>query len=93
MVAPLTAILKKTESSVTSASRVDNNEIVGGRGAVGGGAISQSDPLKKSAKLRSRTKSGHVDNNNNLEEPKFLTSNTKEVFNRLRQDFTKAPIL
>ena len=28
-----------------------------------------------------------------MEEPKFLTSNAKKTFNRLKQAFTKAPIL
>ena len=30
---------------------------------------------------------------NNLKESKFLTSKAKEAFNRLRQAFTKIPIL
>ena len=86
--APLTAMLKTTGSSITSASRVDDDEIVGDRGAV-----SWSDTLRKSAMSKSRTKSGHLGNSNNLKEHKFLTSNAREVFNRLRQAFTKAPIL
>ena len=83
IVAPLTAILKTIGSSIASASRVDNNEVVGG-----GGAIGWLDVSRKSAKSKSPTKSG-----NNLGEPKFLTSKAKKAFNRLRQAFTKAPIL
>ena len=86
--APLTAMLKTTGSSVTSASRVDDNEVVGG-----GGAIGRSDTSRKSDKSKSRTKSGHLGNSNNSKEHKFLTSNGRETFNRLRQAFTKAPIL
>ena len=88
MVAPLTAMLKTTGSSVASAFRVDDNEAIGGRGAGG-----RSDALRKSAKSKSQTKSGHLGNSNNSEEHKFLTSNAREAFNRLRQAFTKAPIL
>ena len=79
--APLTAMLKTTGSSVASASRVDDGEVVGGGGA------GRSDASKKSAKSK-RMKSAH-----DLEEPKFLTSKAKKAFNRLRQAFTKAPIL
>ena len=78
--APLTAMLKTTGSSVVSASRVDDGEVVGGGGA------GRSDASKKSAKSR-RMKSARS------EEPKFLTSEAKEAFNRLRQAFTEAPIL
>ena len=73
-------MLKTTGSSVASASRVDDGEVVGGGGA------GRSDASKKSAKSR-RMKSAR------LEELKFLTSEAKEVFNRLRQAFTEAPIL
>ena len=76
-------MLKTIGSSVVSASRVDDNELVDG-----GGAIGRSDASRKLAKFKIRTKSG-----NNLEEPKFLISKAKEAFNRLRQAFTKAPIL
>ena len=76
----LTAMLKTTGSSVASASRVDDGEVVGGGGA------GRSDASKKSAKSR-RMKSARS------EEPKFLTSEAKEAFNRLRQAFTEAPIL
>ena len=79
---PLTAMLKTTWSSITSASRVDDNEIVGG-----GATVGWLDTLRKSAKSK-KTKSG-----NNSKEPKFLTSKTKEAFNRLRQALTKVPIL
>ena len=84
---PLTTMLKTTGSSITSASRVDDNEIVGG-----GGAVGRSDASRKSAKSKSRSKSGHLDNSNNSEERKFLTFDAREAFNHLRQVFTKAPI-
>ena len=86
-------MLKITWLSIALASRIDDNEVVDGRGAVGGGAIGRSNASWKSAKSKSRIKSGHLGNSNNLKEPKFLTSNVKEAFNRLRQAFTKAPIL
>ena len=111
-------MLITSRSSVASASRVDDNEVVGGgcaigggaigRGAVGGGAVGGgtigggaigedavgwSDASRKLAKSKSRTKSGHLVNSNNLEEPKFLTFKAKEAFNCLKQAFTKAPIL
>ena len=86
--APLTAILKTTESSVASASRVDDDEVVGG-----GGTVGRSDASKKSAKSKSQPKSGHLGNSSNSEERKFLTSDAREAFNRLRQAFTEAPIL
>ena len=73
-------MLKTTGSSVASASRVDDGEVVGSGGA------GRSDASKKSAKSR-RMRSAHS------EEPKFLTSEAKEAFNRLRQAFTEAPIL
>ena len=85
--APLTTMLKTTGSSVASASRVDDGEVVGG------GGPGRSDASRKSAKSKSRSKSGHLGNNNNSEERKFLTSDAREVFNRLRQAFTKVPIL
>ena len=81
-------MLKTTGSSVASASRVDNDEVVGD-----GGAIGRSDVSKKSAKSKSRTKSRYLGNSNNSEESKFLTYDTKKAFNHLRQAFTKAPIL
>ena len=81
-------MLKTTGSSVASASRVDGDEVVGG-----GGAVGRSDASKKSAKSKSRPKNGHLGNSNNSEERKFLTSDVREAFNRLRQAFTKAPIL
>ena len=80
---PPTAMLNTTGSSITSASRVDDDEVVGIRDAVG-----RSDVSRKLAKSKSRTRSG-----NNLEKPKFLTSKAKKAFNHLRQVFTKALIL
>ena len=81
--APRTAILKTTGSSVESASRVDDIEVVSS------GDPGRSDVSKKSAKSKSRTKSG---NSNDLGKRKLLTSDTREGFNRLRQAFTKATI-
>ena len=74
--------MKTAGLSVASASKIDDNEVVGG-----GGTIGWSDASRKSAKSKSWTKSG-----NNLEEPKFLISKAKEAFNRLRQAFNKALI-
>ena len=79
--APLTAMLKTTGSSVASASRVDDGEVVGGGGA------DWTDTSKKSAKSK-KMKSVY-----NSVEPKFLISKAKKAFNRLRQAFTKASIL
>ena len=50
VVAALTAMLKITVLSIASASRVDDNEVVGG-----GSAVSQSDASRKSAKSKSWT--------------------------------------
>ena len=91
--APFTAILKTTRSSVTSASRVGGDEVVGSRGIVSRGAVGGSDASRKLAKSKSQTKSRHLENNDNLEELKVLTSNPKEAFNHLKQAFTKALIL
>ena len=81
-------MLKTPESSVASASRVDNNKVIDG-----GGAIGRLDASKKSTKSKSRTKSRYLGNNNDLEECKFLTSDAREAFNRMRQAFIEAPIL
>ena len=86
-------MLKTIRLSVISASRVDDNKVVGDRSAISKGAIGQSDTLTKLAKSKSRTKSGHLGNSNNSEEPKFLTSKVKKTFNYLRQVFTETPIL
>ena len=69
-------MLKTTRSFVASVSRVDNNEFISDRGAVG-----WLDTSKKLAKSKNQTKSG---NNNNFEKPKFLTSKAKEAFNCLK---------
>ena len=76
-------MLKTTESSVASTSRVNDDEVIGDRGAV-----VQSDALRNLAKAKNRTKS-----DNNSGEPMFLTSKAKEALNCLRQAFTKALIL
>ena len=81
-------MLKTTGSSIASAFRVDNNEVVDDKGVV-----DQSDVSKKSAKSKNQTKSGYLGNSNDLEERKFLISNAREAFNCLRQAFTKVPIL
>ena len=91
--ASLIVMLKITESSITSVSKVDDDEIISGGGAIGRSAVSWSDALKKLVKSKSRAKNGHLSNNNNTEEPKFLTPKAKKGFNRLRQAFIKAPIL
>ena len=82
--------MKTIGSSVALVSRVDDNEVVGGVDAVERGAVSRPNVLKKSAKSKSWTKS---DKSNNSEKPKFLTSEAKQAFNRLKQAFTKVPIL
>ena len=86
-------MLKTTISSVVLVFRVDDNEVVGIEGAIGGGAVGWLDALRKLTKSKSQTKNGHLGNSNNLKEPKFLTSKAKKAFNRLKQAFTKAPIL
>ena len=70
--APLTAMLKTTGSSVALAFKVDDNEVVGSRGA------GRSDMSKKSAKSKK------MKNVHDLKKPKFLTSKAKEAFNRLK---------
>ena len=88
-------MLNTTWSSVASASRIDNNEVIadGGRaGAESDGSVGRSDTSKKSTKSKIRTKIGYLGNNNNTKEPKFPTSKVRESFNYLRQVFTKAPI-
>ena len=81
-------MFKLTESSVASASILNDNDVAGD-----GGAVCRLDMSRKSTKSKSQMKSGHWDNCNNLEEPKFLTSEVKEVFNCLKQAFIKVPIL
>ena len=81
-------MLKTTGSSVISAFRVDGDEVIDG-----GGAVGQLNASRKSAKSKSRIKSGHLCNSNNLKERKFLTSNARKAFNHLWQAFTEAPIL
>ena len=85
-------MLKTIGSSVASAFRVDDDEVVG-KSVIIRSAVSRSDTLRKSAKSKSQTKSGHLGNSNDLEKPKFLTPKAKKVFNRLSQAFIKALIL
>ena len=49
----LTAMLKTTGSSVTSLSRVDDNEVVGGGDTIGRDAVSEPNASKKSVKSKS----------------------------------------
>ena len=72
-------MLKKTELSVILASRVDDNEVIGIRGAIGWLDIS-----RKSIKSKNQTKNGHLDNSNDLKKSKILNSKSKETFNCLR---------
>ena len=80
-------MLKATRSSVASVSRVDDNEVFGGRNV-----ISWLDVSRKT-KSKSWKKSEYLGNNNNLEEFKFLNFKAKKAFNHLKQAFMKAPIL
>ena len=89
-------MLKITGASITSASRVDDNLVVGSDsiGAESDGNVSLSDALrKKSIKSKSWTKNWYLSNSNNIEEPKFLNSRAKKAFNCLKQAFTKVSIL
>ena len=69
-------MLRSTQSSIVSASKVDDNNIVGG-GAINGGAVSWLNASKKLAKSKSRMKSGNLGNSNDLHKPKFLISKAK----------------
>ena len=78
----------------TSANKLDDGTAGGGADVDGFGSGSNEKSSKsrneKSAKSRKSTILG---NSKAMEEPKFLTSKTREAFNLLRQAFTKAPIL
>ena len=80
--APLTSMLKTTGSS-DLAQRDDDDEVVGG----GGDRNLSKSKKSKNAKSRIQTRFGA------MEEPTFLTPNTRKAFNQLRQVFTEAPIL
>ena len=64
IVAPLIAMLKIIGSSVISASRVDDNKIVGDRGTIDG-----SNASRKLTMSKSWTKNEHLGNSNDLKEP------------------------
>ena len=85
----LTAMLKTTRSSVASASRVDKNEVAGDGRSIGADdrSVDRLNTSKKATMSKNQTNNGHP------EEFKFLTSGAKEVFNYLKQTFTKVPIL
>ena len=72
-------MLKTTGSSIISAFRINDNEVIGGRGIVCG-----SDVSRKLTKSKNWTKNGHLGNSNNMEKPKFLISKAKKVFNHLK---------
>ena len=72
----------KTNKSLDLAQRDNDNEIVEGG----------SKNLSKSKKSKN-TKSGIQTYLGAMGEPTFLTPNTREAFNQLRQTFTEALIL
>lgn len=79
------------KSSIVSVFRVYDNEFVG----VGGTEnrnVSRLDSSKNLNKSNSQTKSGQLGNSNTKGELKFLISKAKEIFNYLKQAFTKVPI-
>ena len=87
--APLTSLLKTTESSEEStpkAFRADDDEIVGGGNKTNETVVN----LSKNEKSR---KSTHVPNIGATREPTFLTPNAKKTFNHLWLAFIEAPIL
>ena len=66
-----------------SPPRNNDNEVVGG----GGNKNLSKFKMSKNAKSKIQTRIGATG------ESTFLTSDTREAFNQLRQAFTKAPIL
>ena len=83
--APLTSLLKMTKlSDLAPRLGANDGEVVGSDGKADNRNLS-----KKSKNVRSGIKTCIKV----MEEPIFLTSNAKKVFNQLRQVFTKAPIL
>ena len=80
--APLISMLKTTGSSDSALRDDDDDEVVEG----GDRNLSKSKKLKN-AKSGVQTRLGAT------EKPIFLTPDTKEAFNQLRQAFTEAPIL
>ena len=93
--ASLTSMLKTTGSSTKSASkafRADDNEVVGG----GGGRVDETVKNSSKSKKLKNDKSEILTRSLDIgatREPRFLTSDAREAFNRLRQAFIKAPIL
>ena len=81
--ASLTSMLKTTGSS-NMPLRDDDDKFIGG---------GRDRNLSKSEKRSKNAKSGNQTRIRAMEESKFLTSKTREVFNLLQQAFTKAPIL
>ena len=80
---PLISILETTGSS-DLAQKDNDNEVVGG----GGNDRNLSKSKKsKNAKSRIQTRIGATG------EPTFLNTGAKEIFNQLKQAFTKVPIL
>ena len=83
--APLTSMLKTTESSEESAPktfRADDDEFVGGGG-------SRANEIVRN----SSRKSMRVPNIGATGEPNFLTPDAKKAFNQLQLAFIKTPIL
>lgn len=86
--------MKITRSYIESASRANNNEVVGSSARSGGG-ISRSVVLRKNlTKSKSRNlKDGQLGNSNVIEKFKFLISKIRKAFNHLKQVFIKVLIL
>ena len=82
----LTSMLKKTRSLNLALKVLGADEVVGGGGKANDRNLSKS---KKS----NNAKSGIQTRIETTEEFIFLTPDTREAFNQLRQVFTEAPIL
>ena len=79
-------MLKTTESLDLAPRELGANEVVGG------GSKADDKNLSKFKKLKN-AKSGTPTYTGAMGKPTFLTLGAKKVFNKLRQAFTKAPIL
>lgn len=86
-------MLKKTISSIISAFKADDKEIVGGGDAEGGSVSGLDMSREKLIKSKSQTKSRQLGNSNATEESKFLISKAREAFNHLKQAFIKVSVL